>query len=858
MPPFIAVRVAFASDPLDDTPTWTDITPYVKAISTDTGRQQETDEFQAARLSVTLDNHDRRFDPLHTGSPYSPNLKPRKRITVGAGGYLNLPGVDNARATCPDAAGLDITGDIDLRAAIRMTDWTPVADFNVAAVLGKWDPGGAYNFFVLNTGELGLQWRDSGGVDRTAISTVATGFTDGTTHWIRVTLDVDNGAAGRDIKFYTSNQGPAVFVPTWIQLGATVTQAGVTSIQSNASTGFVGAIGAVEEWAGRFFRGEIRNGINGTIVASPNFMVTDSAPFADAQGNVWSIQGTAGLVADPDLFHISTDLVDGWPQTTYRPPGDAETTITASDMFVLLANIDLPRSVYAIEVEADNPTVWYGLGEDEGNEAQDLSGNARKGVYQQSATDRKAPALIFGDQDGAAKQPTVLVPNYGEGTLVATQDIPSLAYPMTFEMWLHVVEPSDLFGAHADNYGYGHAGGKSSLSVTTADLQADGVQYFFDTTLDDPGGGWHTFTTTTTVKLAPRPHHLVTILRDPAGGAPHIETFVDGVALALTEASRPATTSSATYLTVGSRDKDLAQTGIEVTRDEFAVYPSALSTARIQMHHDAGSTPWDGDTTGGRINRILDLVGIGALDRDIDTGLTTLGPATLATDALSYCKSIARTEDGDFYVAHQEGKLRFRDRQQQFTDPRSKVSQVSFSDDPNDATAVRVEPEDIQIWIDEQLLVNEATVTWDAGSNTASDSTSQTAFGRRAQTFDTKLKSSNEAQNLAEWKVFRRKNPITRINSLTIRPTDQQSWQAALGLRIGDRVTFRFHPQQVGTAINLPFRVEGIDHRIGDGINEWTTTFDLSPVDAVADNVWIWDVSEWEEVDPNPTTRWAY
>jgi hypothetical protein len=213
--------------------------------------------------------------------------------------YLELPagiGATNQGATAPDAPTLDIVGDFDLRACVLMDDWTPVADFGFAAVIGKWDTG-SYGLFVKSTGVLGAVWLDSGGTQRSADSTAATGFVDGTAHWIRVTLDVDNGASGRTVTFFTSNQpidtSPAAV--TWSTLGAAVVQAGVTTVRATSDPLFIGQIGTVEEWAGNFYYGEIRNGVGGTIVASPDFRhrPPGQTQYADGQGNVWAVRANS-------------------------------------------------------------------------------------------------------------------------------------------------------------------------------------------------------------------------------------------------------------------------------------------------------------------------------------------------------------------------------------------------------------------------------------------------------------------------------------------------------------------------------------------------------------------------------------
>lgn len=85
--PTITVEVAFASTPLATSPTWTDVTTYVRnspGIRISRGRASESSTFSAGQLSLTFDNRDRRFDPLHASGPYFGNLTPRKQIRVRA------------------------------------------------------------------------------------------------------------------------------------------------------------------------------------------------------------------------------------------------------------------------------------------------------------------------------------------------------------------------------------------------------------------------------------------------------------------------------------------------------------------------------------------------------------------------------------------------------------------------------------------------------------------------------------------------------------------------------------------------------------------------------------------------------
>ena len=82
--PTVRVRVGFTDGPYVASPTWTDVTSYVRSISTRRGRSSDWDYFTAGTASVVLDNRDRRFDPTYTAGPYYGNLLPRRQIRIDA------------------------------------------------------------------------------------------------------------------------------------------------------------------------------------------------------------------------------------------------------------------------------------------------------------------------------------------------------------------------------------------------------------------------------------------------------------------------------------------------------------------------------------------------------------------------------------------------------------------------------------------------------------------------------------------------------------------------------------------------------------------------------------------------------
>lgn len=81
--PTIAVAIAFTTNPAS-TPSWTDVTTYVAGFTYNRGRSHELENVQAGTASVMLDNRDRRFDPTYASSPYSPNVRPMRRLRIQA------------------------------------------------------------------------------------------------------------------------------------------------------------------------------------------------------------------------------------------------------------------------------------------------------------------------------------------------------------------------------------------------------------------------------------------------------------------------------------------------------------------------------------------------------------------------------------------------------------------------------------------------------------------------------------------------------------------------------------------------------------------------------------------------------
>jgi hypothetical protein len=195
-----------------------------------------------------------------------------------AGGYFSTP----------DSAAASVTGDIDISVKVAMADWTPTVE-NV--LLSKYLTAGnqiSYAFDVQgSTGNLRLYTSPNGSTLRTNTSTAATGFVDGTVHWVRVT----RSAATGDVKFYTCPSEDGV---TWVQLGTTVASAVEAIFDGTAGV----LIGSLSDPAlplqGSVYRAQVLNGIAGSVVVDFNpASYATSTTWVSATGETWTINGTA-------------------------------------------------------------------------------------------------------------------------------------------------------------------------------------------------------------------------------------------------------------------------------------------------------------------------------------------------------------------------------------------------------------------------------------------------------------------------------------------------------------------------------------------------------------------------------------
>lgn len=283
---------------------WTTVSSDVREqdeIRIRRGRQVENGATVATTCAFVLKNGDGRYTPENPRSPYFGQLGKNTpvRVSVDAGSpYLALTGEDvDEAASTPDTAALDITGDIDVRIDVTSSVFQASDDIYI---LASKDNGTVRSWQLLlsDAGHVHLRWSTDGtdiaSDDVQSTAPLIAPRSNRTT--VRATLDVNNGASGHTVTFWT---GPSVDGP-WTQLGDPVVQSGTTSIHaSNAPVVVAGDGGLFTDtgWAGRVHAFQLRNGIGGTPVADIDFgaQTLGATSFVGDDGLTWTLTGGATL-----------------------------------------------------------------------------------------------------------------------------------------------------------------------------------------------------------------------------------------------------------------------------------------------------------------------------------------------------------------------------------------------------------------------------------------------------------------------------------------------------------------------------------------------------------------------------------
>lgn len=822
--------------------------------------------------------------------------------------WLTLPGVASASASTPDHASLDVTGDLFVAVETDGTIPTPPVGVSYE-VIGKQQPTGNQRSFVMylsSDQKLRVRWSPDGlnelnrtssePLPRPVSGTLAFGF------W----LDIDN-AGNNTVTFYSAPT-LAELVATLPVLGTPQTAAGTTSVFASTALLSAGDVigSGFTPYPGRLLRAQMRSGTPaGTIVANPDF--TNQTPgataFVDSAGRPWTVNGTASIggfdwvdipcghvkslswttgrdneldqfrsgtativfrnndrLYDPEYtagqhygdllprapFRIQLSLDElswsdqfygfvksGWKQA-YQKPYASTCTVDLEDMLGVLESDELPGSAYEAEMMLNNPGAFWRLDERAGAQMFDSSGNGRHGFIDNGTLGQES--LVFGGGG------SFLAPHVGDNRGRFKGEGLPVGPPCTLIAWIKT--PRDLAALKGIIIAQRDSTLRSGLMFDIEESafgspNGELVVEFFNL-----GGNYKARGNT---RIDDDEIHMVACTIAGLTAA-EVLLYVDGAAetKTLVFGSVPGAWSSHLIWTVAnSINAKSGDFGLDGLIDEVSVHSDVLTADKIATLYEAGSTAFGGETSGARIERVLDLIGIPVAMRDIAAGDTTVGPAVYGSQAAaSYLQGVVESEQGVFYVDHRNGGvLTFRGRYDRLTATRSTTSQASF--DPCDFRE-DIEPEPGGI----DTIVNVAEVTWQGGTEIVVDDTSRDRYGAQRRSLTTEAPTPSVAQSAGGWLISRYKDPQVRLRRLPFDLAGKPDlWATILDLRISDRTTVTRHPQLVGVPIVNSLTIEGTDMSLNED-GSWTVDYRLSNADD--SQVWIWGTSTWGE-----TTVWG-
>lgn len=501
-------------------------------------------------------------------------------------------------------------------------------------------------------------------------------------------------------------------------------------------------------------------------------------------------------------YPVFDGYVDKW-QLDYGQYGkDATATIIATDAFKIFNRTDLPKSVYASEVEADSPELWWRLDDPQFLfSAVDASGNEHTGTPEGNVR-FGSETIIFHDPGSS-----VGLDESADCGISASLSLNG-ANPFAFEFWFRWEEQPAASSFLAILQGGGNGLANFQINPSTN----KGAFAF----RNDAGTNFSAQPNFVFV-VGARYHIVCTHASDRV-----LRVFINGAEQAY---DVQETTTGATTLTTVSVGSTISSISNKALYDEFAVYTTVPSDARILAHFNAGIAPWNGDLPGARADRILDLVEWPDDLRELDTGATSLQSAALGTSALEHLQKVGETEFGLFFM-DRAGNVRLVSRDAVFG---REPPPVVFGDG-----AGEVAYRDIKFNDGDEVIRNRASIGQLNGvPAVAENAASVTEFGRFDYTLDGLYHDSlSFSQDYANFIASEYKDPRRRVTSLTLGPAtlgaEADLYPQMLGRELGDAIEVKNRPPGGGDAFEQTCVIEGIRHQ-GVPPGHQTTTWTLSP-----------------------------
>lgn len=297
------LELAFGADIYGDQDawSWTDLTPLFMSqeVTTTRGRADESSDVSPTSADMEVDNPDGDLTPDNPMSIYWPNVDlgtPARWWIEALNTRLYLQPQDISSAEIASSAAIDILGDLDVRIDMHLKTMDPSGD--PVVIMGRAETGSNFSWRVevFPDRTVRLSWTSTGTVPVLTATSTTPVVPMSSRFVLRVVMDINNGAGGRNILFYSGETLTGPFT----QIGPTVTQAGTTSIANVGEPLVIGystelPLSQSPDMDVYGFR--LLDGVGGLLVMADFTTYDGVPPFVDSTGHTWTLFGAAELTS---------------------------------------------------------------------------------------------------------------------------------------------------------------------------------------------------------------------------------------------------------------------------------------------------------------------------------------------------------------------------------------------------------------------------------------------------------------------------------------------------------------------------------------------------------------------------------
>jgi hypothetical protein len=728
----------------------------------------------------------------------------RARVSApGEDVYLDLDGATDDIASTPAVSALNVTGDIDIRAEAAL-DWrNPDLKQGIA---GRWDSTqvwllSAYQGTIRITwwDSLGFRWFVSGTVPNDMPARAA----------VRATIDVDNGAGGATATIYWSDS----ITGTWTQIHA-ATATGTQTLATNSTpltispTDTSGVVPA----AGALYALEIRDGIDGTLVAAADFtaQTPGATNFTDDAGLDWTVD-TGALTNRSTRFHGE---ITAWPVQWSAGGGDVYVPVQGAGIMHRLGQgaSPLDSTLRRRVASADHLLGYWPMedGEDSTQAASGLPGGRPATVtgltWASDSSLGGSSALPVVDDGGALLTATTAATTATGWHVECVYKLPALPASLTAILRVRVT------------------GAAIHEAVVSASTSAIRIEAF-----DSSGASLahFDFTTATAVAdFAGQWNRLIVTVADDGGGTCRVIAAWPSIADSTWWAAMTTCTSGLGRVPSVVGPWSPALSGLAVGHlsvfDVHATWDGTTLTFGTTVYDNADSG-FDGETATDRVTRLCSEEGIPVAFPYGLAGTGAMGPQR-AGAALGLLQEAADADTGILYEDRDTLALAYRPRTSLYN--QTPALTLDYTTD----VAPGLQPVE-----DDTQTRNDITVTRPSGTfaratlDTGALSTQSPpdGVGRYTTAVTCNVETDGQLPDLAGWLLHLGTTDEARYPQVTVNLAANPTLIGAVAaVDIGDLIKITNPPSWLPPG-DIQLMVQGYTETLGT--YEWTVTFNCIP-----------------------------